>query len=180
MPLAETYLSTTINGASQWLLIVIKRIFNILTTLTLSDDGNINELTNLVTRSGEQYQGIEDFFQYDPRNPKKTIPYSILKKLKAGNDSYEIRFADGIGQYHREYRIVLTVHKKLNCLVLTHGFSKIRKINYYYGIGDANSVTTQLSKAASDLYKIINDEINGESGTNLYLGKEGDRYEVEL
>lgn len=180
VPLAEDYLVNVTNHSSQWLLEAIMRIFNILNQLTLTESGEISELKELVNYQGVSYQGIEDYFNYDPKHPEKRIEYSMLKKLKAGNNAYEIRFRNNEANRFKECRVVLTVHKDLNCLVLTHGFSKVRKINYYYGIGDANEVTTQLGKVANDLFNILNDEINGSNETNMYLGKEGERHEVEL
>lgn len=181
VPLAEVYLINTINESSKWLLEAIKRIFNILNYLTLDNNGEINELQNLITYNGTSYVGIQDYFNYDPKHPDKKIYYSILKKLDAGNHSYEIRFkGESYRKSMKEYRIVLTIHKNLNCLVLTHGFSKVKEINYYYGIGTANDVTTQLGRVASDLFSLINDKVSGSNSTNLYLGKEGERDEVEL
>lgn len=180
VPLAEDYLAGAVNESSAWLLEVIKRIFNILDHLTIDEHGKITELRNLVTYNGVTYQGIEDYFKYDPKHPDKKIHYSILKKLNAGNNSYEIRFGDKTYRGMEEFRIILTVHKKLNILVLTHGFSKKREISDYYGIGTANEVTTQLGRVASELYVILNDEINGLRATDSYLGKEGERHEVRL
>lgn len=180
VPLAENYLINVINKPSDWLFEVIKRIFNILDHLTLAENGKINGLKNLVTYNGVAYQGIEDYFNYDPRHPDKKINYSILKKLNAGNNSYEIRFGNEAQKGKQECRIILTVHKRLDCLILTHGFSKARKTNSYYGMGNANEVTTQLGKVASELYMILNDEINGLHATDSYLGKEGDRHEVKF
>lgn len=180
VPLAEKYLTDAVKKPSDWLLEAIKRIFNILNHLTLDENGKIVELKEIITRNGVSYQGIEDYFKYDPKHPDKKIHYSILKKLNAGNNSYEIRFRDKNHKGTEEYRIILTTHKKLNVLVLTHGFSKKININYYYGMGNANEVTTQLGKVASELYNLINDKDKGSIETDLYLGKEGERHEVGL
>lgn len=183
VPLAEKYLLDTISEPSDmngWLFEVLSRIFNVVSHLTLTDNGEINELGQLIDHNGEEYIGIEDTYNYKPEKPDEFVTYSVLKKLHSSRNSYEIRFAKKNNRGHWECRIIATPHCELKCLVLTHGFSKNSSLHNYYAMGSANRITSELGKVASCLYTKVNDSSEAEKNTDFYLGEEGERHVVEI
>lgn len=77
-------------------------------------------------------------------------------------------------------RIIITTELEPHALVLLHGFSKIKNVNSYYGIGNANQVTDQLAQIAQMVFEDINLVAEKMDYKIEYLGKAGAEHEVQF
>lgn len=185
VPRAESYLINLLqdNENTEWLLEVLSRIFNILSSLALDMNGEISGLSEQIQYDGQMCQCLSDCYFYNPPFSKKhhiMINYTILKKLNSYNHSYEIRFKGGSMNHPLSCRVFLAPNDKVPCFILTYGFSKLLSIDHYYGIGSANRVTDVLSKISNIIFYETCIKNGNANATSKYLGKRGERHEIKF